>query len=177
MLTIDRSIDRSIDAFTGFHQFYAAVIGRQVEPKKQLSSRPITAGGDRSIDRSIVNTFTPFVIRGQGRPRMSREVALAREHAFSGADRGYSGKLSPHFAIKPAREASPTVPRAPFASRASLWSILEPRASSHEHRIGQTFSLARRYRTMHRHAFVPVAHRVRNRARFVVGRRGWGALG
>ena len=56
------TIDRSIDVFTGFHPFYAAVIGRQVESKKQLSCRPITAGGDRSIDRSIVNTFIPFVI-------------------------------------------------------------------------------------------------------------------
>jgi len=47
---------------------------------------------------------------------------LSREHAFSGDDRGYSGKLSPHSGIKPAREAFPTVPRAPIASRASFWS-------------------------------------------------------
>jgi hypothetical protein len=48
---------------------------------------------------------------------------LSREHAFNGADRGYSGKLSPHSAIiKPTREAFPTVPRAPIASRASFWS-------------------------------------------------------
>ena len=33
VLTIDRSIDRSIDVVTGFHRFDAAVIGRQVEPK------------------------------------------------------------------------------------------------------------------------------------------------
>ena len=64
VLTIDRSTDPSIDGFTGFHRFYATVIGRQVEPKKQLSSLPITAGGDRSIDRSIVDTFIPFVIVG-----------------------------------------------------------------------------------------------------------------
>jgi len=71
VLTIDRSIDRSIDVFTGFHKFYATVIGRQVEPKKQLSCRPITAGRDRSIDRSIVNTLIPNVISNRGRSAVS----------------------------------------------------------------------------------------------------------
>ena len=94
------------------------------------------------------------LLAGRGR---SAERWLSREHAFSGADRGYSGKLRTQFAT-PTREASPTVPHAPFASRASSWSILEPRSSSHEHRFVITFSLARRYRTMQRHAFVPVAH-------------------
>ena len=51
--------------------------------------------------------------------------------------------------------------------------ILEPRASSHEHRIVITRVFARRFRTIPRHSFVPVARRVRNRARFVLGRRGW----
>jgi len=35
--------------------------------------------------------------------------------------------------------------------------ILEPRASSYEHRIVITFSFARRFRTIHRHSLVPVA--------------------
>jgi len=54
---------------------------------------------------------------------------LSREHAFSGADRGYSGELSTQFPRKPTREAFPTVPRASFASRASFWSPVP-------HRIG-----------------------------------------
>ena len=41
VMTIDRSIDRSIDVFTGFHRIYAAVIGRQVKPV-ELSTNHIT---------------------------------------------------------------------------------------------------------------------------------------
>ena len=48
------------------------------------------------------------------------EKWLSREHAFIGADPRYSGKLSPQFAVKPPREAFPTVPRAPIASHASF---------------------------------------------------------
>jgi len=36
VLTIDRSIDRSSVVFTGFNRIYAAVIGRQVEPKESV---------------------------------------------------------------------------------------------------------------------------------------------
>jgi hypothetical protein len=55
--------------------------------------------------------------------------------------------------------------------------ILEARASSDEHRVVITSPGPRRFRTMQRRAFVPVAHKVRNRARCIVGRRGRGALG
>ena len=54
--TIDRSIHPSIDVFTGFHRFYATVIGRQVAPKKQLS---VDQSQQVEIDRSIDRSSTP----------------------------------------------------------------------------------------------------------------------
>ena len=51
VLTIDRSINRSIDVFVGSHSFYTAVIGRQVDPKSVEMSTNHSRW--RSIDRSI----------------------------------------------------------------------------------------------------------------------------
>jgi len=66
---IYRSIHRR---FYRFHRFYAAVIGRQVEPTGRAKKWPKTVelSIDQSqqvtIDRSIVYTFVPFVMISPG---------------------------------------------------------------------------------------------------------------
>jgi len=90
----------------------------------------------------------------QGGPRNSREVALARTSVQRRRPRAF-GRTFDAVLHKPnARSVSDRPACAVRVAR----DILEPRAPSDEHRIVTTSLLPRRFHTMHRHAFVPVAH-------------------
>ena len=90
----------------------------------------------------------------QGRPRTSREVALARTRVQRRRPRVFGHTFATVRHKTPARSVSDRPARADRVARV----ILEPRASSDEHRIVITSPVPRRFRTMQRHAFVPVAH-------------------
>jgi len=107
---------------------------REMVPDARSRLWPNGRGQSRAPSRACglylgVIDYATLLLRGRFRQELP-ERWLSREHAFSGADRGYSSKLSPQFAVNPPREAFPTVPRAPIASRASFWSPPVPQLMS-----------------------------------------------